>query len=103
MKPAIFSILIVSILVAATAAGAQTPVHLWSQHFGSTSSDYGESVATDASGNVFVTGRFFGTVDFGGGALVSAGNTDIFVAKYSPTGTHLWSQRFCFLMIRRPP
>ncbi len=71
-----------------------TGTHLWSQHFGSTSGDYGFSVATDASGNVFMTGYFNETVDFGGGNLVSAGARDIFLAKYSPTGTHLWSQRF---------
>ena len=71
-----------------------TGTHLWSQRFGSTGSDIGSSVATDPSGNVFVTGSFNGTVDFGGGALVSAGATDIILAKYSPTGTQLWSRRF---------
>ena len=94
MKPAILSILVASMLTIATAAVAQPPTHLWSQRFGSTLYDFGASVATDASGNVFMTGHFFGTVGFGGGALVSAGSFDIVVAKYSPTGTHLWSQRF---------
>ncbi|MFQ5510416.1 MAG: FlgD immunoglobulin-like domain containing protein, partial [Candidatus Krumholzibacteriia bacterium] len=54
----------------------------------------GFSVAVDASGNVIVTGYFQGTVDFGGGPLVSAGNLDIFVAKYDASGVHQWSQRF---------
>jgi len=57
--------------------------HLWSQRFGDTEDDHGESVATDASGNVFVTGDFFETVDVGGGNFVSAGLSDIFVAKYA--------------------
>jgi hypothetical protein len=69
-------------------------VHQWSQRFGSGGSDYGYAVALDGSGNVLVTGDFFGTVNFGGGNLVSAGGQDIFVAKYNSAGVHQWSQRF---------
>jgi uncharacterized protein with PIN domain len=69
--------------------------HLWSQRFGDTSGDVGTGLAADGSGNVLVTGKFHGTVDFGGGALTSAGAADIFVAKFSGVdGAHLWSQRF---------
>jgi hypothetical protein len=71
-----------------------TSKHLWSQRFGDGSAQFGEAVAVDASGNVIVTGYFEGTVDFGGGALASAGGVDIFVAKFGPDGTHLWSKRF---------
>ena len=60
-------------LTIAAAAFAQPPPHQWSQQFGGTDIDIGYSVATDASGNVFMTGLFQGTVDFGGGNLVSAG------------------------------
>ncbi len=68
--------------------------YLWSKRFGSTGSDIGYGIGVDSSGNVFVTGQFQGTVDFGGGSLTSAGGTDIFVAKYSSSGAHLWSKRF---------
>ncbi|MGI4869756.1 MAG: T9SS type A sorting domain-containing protein [Janthinobacterium lividum] len=52
------------------------------------------AVATDAQGNVFVTGYFSGEVDFGSTRLSSAGGTDLFVAKYVPaTGTWAWAQR----------
>jgi len=67
--------------------------HRWSSRFGSTGDDFGLGVAAD-SGNVFVTGTFEGAVDFGGGALQSAGLADVFVASYGPTGTHRWSRRF---------
>ncbi|MDH3217711.1 MAG: T9SS type A sorting domain-containing protein, partial [Candidatus Krumholzibacteria bacterium] len=62
-------------------------VHQWSQHAGSTAEDYGADVAVDAAGNAVVTGVFQGTVDFGGGNLVSAGGYEIFVAKYGSTVT----------------
>lgn len=57
--------------------------------------DEGLAVTSDSAGNVLVTGSFNGTVDFGGGPLSTPGDDwDVFVAKYSPTGTHLWSKRY---------
>ena len=51
-------------------------------------------VATDGSGNVFVTGSFTGQAVFGSTVLTSAGGLDIFVAKYEPgSGTWAWAQR----------
>jgi hypothetical protein len=70
----------------------------WAMSFGGTGVDAGYSVATDASGNIFVAGSFNGTVNFGGGprtclgADINAG--DIFVAKYSPTGAYIWDKTF---------
>jgi hypothetical protein len=55
--------------------------HLWSKRFGDTSADSGQGVAVDGSGNAVVTGVFNGTVNFGGGGLVSAGSDDIFLLK----------------------
>ncbi len=68
--------------------------HLWSKRFGSTGSERGNGVAVDRSGNVLVTGQFQDTVDFGGGGLTSAGDYDVFVAKYSAAGYYQWSRRF---------
>ncbi|MEO7328248.1 MAG: nucleotide-binding protein, partial [Minicystis sp.] len=39
-------------------------------------------------------GTFTGTIDLGVGPLVSAGGTDIFLAKLDPTGATVWSKRF---------
>ena len=68
--------------------------HLWSKRFGGAGNDTGMAVSTDSSGNVVIAGSFENAVDFGGGALTSAGMRDVFVAKYSSTGQHLWSKRF---------
>lgn len=68
--------------------------HIWSERFGNQSDQRDTRVAVDVSGNVLLTGYFWGTVDFGGGSLVSAGEEDIFVAKLNANGTHLWSKRF---------
>ena len=69
-----------------------TPV--WSRRMGGTGNDGVTGIALDRSGNAFVTGYFQNAVDFGGGALSSAGLNDIFVAKYSATGGFLWAKRF---------
>ena len=69
--------------------------HRWSKRLGGTNGDSGRSVAIDGNGNVTVTGAFQGAVDFGGGALTSAGSFDIFVAQYRGSdGQHVWSRRF---------
>jgi hypothetical protein len=70
--------------------------HTWSKVFG-TSYGYGDvsrGVSLDASGNIALTGSILGPVDFGGGALAENGSYDIFVAKFSTSGAHLWSKRF---------
>jgi cysteine-rich repeat protein len=68
--------------------------HLWSRRAGGTGDDRAWAVATDAAGNVVVTGVFSDTINFGGGPLVSAGSWDVFVVKLDAAGNHLWSKRF---------
>jgi hypothetical protein len=68
--------------------------YLWSKTFGDAATQTADTVATDAAGNVIAFGIFSGTINLGGAPLVSAGGTDLYLAKYSPTGTHLWSKRF---------
>lgn len=58
----------------------------------------GNDLAIDASGNIFLTGRYSGTTDFDPGAgvvnLTSLGSTDDFMAKYDATGALLWVKAF---------
>ncbi len=52
------------------------------------------AVITDSEGNVLVTGSFIADADFNGITLSSAGDQDVFVAKYTSSGTILWAKRF---------
>lgn len=74
----------------------------WSQRFGDTSDQYAADVAMDAEGHIVLVGHFHGTVDFGGGPLASAGQNDIFMARFAPDGRLLWSQRFGGLQMQNP-
>jgi hypothetical protein len=67
---------------------------LWAKRFGDADSQISLDAATDAAGNVVIAGHFSGTVDFGSGVLTSAGGTDVFLAKFDPSGAPLWSKRF---------
>ncbi len=49
------------------------------------------SVATDAAGNVYVTGTFYVSASFGGITLTSHGGTDIYVVKYDANGNVIWA------------
>lgn len=71
-----------------------TPVSKWPRQFGDSSDQLSTGVAIDHQNNVIVVGNFVGKADFGGGSLTSAGSNDVFIAKYSADGTHLWSKRF---------
>ncbi len=72
----------------------QAGAHVFSKGFGGISNDSGEGVVADSSGNIFLTGIFANTVDFGGGPLNSPSSADIFLVKFNPSGAHLWSKRF---------
>src|SRR5262249_10347052 len=50
----------------------------------------GTGVAVDAGGNIFVTGYFGGTVNFGTGPEAASGSTAIFVVKLSPALVPAW-------------
>jgi hypothetical protein len=69
-------------------------VHQWSKSFGDASNQVASQIAANSGGEVYVTGSMVGTVNFGGSALTSAGLEDVFLAKFSTLGSHLWSNRF---------
>jgi hypothetical protein len=68
---------------------------LWAKSIGGTSTDDSRDLALDGSGNIFITGSYYGTADFDPGVgtvnLTSAGYNDIFFAKYDGSGNYLWA------------
>ncbi|MBI4729700.1 MAG: SBBP repeat-containing protein [Acidobacteria bacterium] len=81
----------------APVARAADETHRWSKLLGGIFGNaWAWSVASDPEGNVLVAGYTDGSsIDLGGGALPSQGGFfDVVLAKYSPSGAHLWSKRF---------
>jgi hypothetical protein len=70
--------------------------HQWSVRFGGAYDDAASAIAVDGSGNVYFTGYFRGTVDFGGGMLRVPFDTDldVFLVKLTSAGAHVWSKNF---------
>jgi hypothetical protein len=66
---------------------------LWAQRAGSRTDDFAHALAIDKDGNCIVVGSFLGKINFGTDTLVSAGQNDIFIAKYDPKGKLLWAKR----------
>jgi hypothetical protein len=65
----------------------------WSKSTGDAGAQAGKGVAVDAFDNVLVTGSFLGSLNFGGGSMVSAGDQDVFLVKLGADGSYLWGQR----------
>jgi len=61
----------------------------WTKQLGSSSRDFANGVATDSSGNVYVTGSTYRNLD----GNTSAGNADLFVVKYNSSGTKQWTNQ----------
>ncbi|WP_232379500.1 hypothetical protein [Polyangium fumosum] len=70
--------------------------HIWSKLFGSGGDQFHGNIAAAPNGNVLLTGRFTGSLNFGGGSMMaSAGNTDLYVAELAASnGNHVNSKRY---------
>jgi len=61
----------------------------WTKQLGTSKHDRARGVATDSSGNVYVTGDTYGGLD----GNTNAGNSDLFVVKYNSSGTKQWTKQ----------
>lgn len=62
----------------------------WVRYGGSSDEDEGRGVCVDNAGNVYVTGMYRDNANFEGTILSSQGYWDLFVAKYTNSGTKVW-------------
>ncbi|MBN2211311.1 MAG: SBBP repeat-containing protein [Sedimentisphaerales bacterium] len=61
---------------------------LWNQQLNTSLPDYSHSVTVDNAGNAYITGYSRGSL-----CGTSAGNFDVFLIKYDPSGAMLWSEQ----------
>jgi hypothetical protein len=77
-----------------SAETADVVIEPWGGVFGGSGTSSGvTAVAVASSGNVALAGFFTGSIDFGGGALESTAEPNIFLTKLDTAGDHLWSGR----------
>lgn len=81
-----------------TLKAQSNPEVLWAKRFGGIPGISGGCMVSDASGNVYVTGQFEGTADFGDTTFSTTDNifdmADAFVLKTDASGTVLWAEQF---------
>jgi hypothetical protein len=63
---------------------------IWVSQAGGISTDIGIDIETDNDGNIYITGSFWDTIQFGSLSLTSFGANDIFIAKLDSDGNWLW-------------
>jgi Secretion system C-terminal sorting domain/Beta-propeller repeat len=68
---------------------------LWAKRIGNNNGDYSWGIVIDAMDNSYITGQFFGTVDFNPGPGTanksSSGSYDFFILKLDASGNYLWA------------
>jgi hypothetical protein len=62
----------------------------WTRQLGSAGVDHGMGLAVDNSGNIYVTGT---TVIALNGSMYAGGYDNMFLVKYDPSGTKLWTRQ----------
>jgi hypothetical protein len=73
-----------------TAVHAESPSWVRATSFGGSGQDFALAIKVGPDNHQYVTGSFSSTAKFAHTALVSAGGTDIFLAKYRRSGELLW-------------
>ncbi len=70
---------------------------LWAKRIGGVGSDLGFSIAITPTNELVLTGWFSSTADFDPGAatvnLTSAGQEDVFIAKFDVSGNYVWAKK----------
>ena len=64
----------------------------WTQSHGATGNQIARAIAVDGDRNLIIAGEFAESLDFGGGMLSATSEADMFLAKLSVDGAHIWSR-----------
>ena len=64
---------------------------IWARSMGGAGFDSAYGVGCDATGNIHVTGSYVNQCTFGSITVNGTGTQDLFIAKYSATGTAIWA------------
>ncbi|MBL0341856.1 MAG: SBBP repeat-containing protein [Bacteroidetes bacterium] len=94
MKKAFVFLLILNFTLSKNAI-SQIPTYVWAKTTTGNVESIQRATVVDAAGNVFISGVFFGTVDFDPGAGVTnvtpvPYGCNIYIAKYDASGNFLW-------------
>jgi Beta-propeller repeat len=66
----------------------------WATYYGGSSDDYGNGIATDANGNILISGQTYSTnaiATVGSHQTIIGGLSDAFIAKFSTNGVIQWA------------
>jgi hypothetical protein len=78
-------------------ASAQQPGFQWAKSLGSTGQESPSRITTDANGNVYTIGSFYGSTDLDPGPATAnftcLGLSDIFISKLDASGNFLWAKQ----------
>jgi hypothetical protein len=71
---------------------------VWAKTMGGSLSEYPNTIALNANGDIYLTGYYDGLADFDPSAssytLQSQGSTDAFISKYDNNGNFIWAKSF---------
>ena len=96
--------LAVPVLINFNICFSQTPGWEWAKSLdvpqGVNYSSSGRVIKSDAMDNLYVSGNFYGTIDFDPGPdtsyLTSIGEFDVFIAKYDQSGNFVWVKSIAY-------
>ncbi len=61
---------------------------VWTQQIGTEDDDFAQSVTVDSSGNIYISGGTYGSLDG-----TNAGSVDAFLTKFDTSGNELWTEQ----------
>lgn len=98
MKNKLYAVLPFLLTIVSLSGFVQVHAQGWGYRAGYGTTDAGQergvAIATDASGNVYITGSYVGPINFGTGPLPDPGNNECYVAKFNAAGVCQWAVSF---------